>query len=278
MAPPLAPRAKARPGRAFGPAAGPPAGAAPVARISRRPQHEHVKIYGLIVDPRATLRPFPTVATEDADLLDPLPGVNDVIDFGRFKGVTFAVMAADAGNDWYNVWVLEQTLACKESTCPGLFRYAYFLYSLVQASHRYAVSTLIKRAADEEAGLDPMHVEQGRQPPPLPYGINHYSAPVIVNVQFGHDPTSIHNQECSVMVADESAEDVSAYEVDEEPGLAVLDTACGKTMNGAEWRSSFEQELQKWGLTPVAEARTQTFRGVGGSTVSRESITWPVGI
>ena len=80
------------------------------------------------------------------------------------------------------------------------------------------------------------------------------------------------------MVADESAEDVSAYEVDDEPGLAVLDTACGKTMNGAEWRSSFEQELQKRRLTPVAEDRTQTFRGVGGSTVSRESITWPVGI
>ena len=84
------------------------------------------------------------VAPEDLDLLDPLPGVSDVIDSGRFKGVTYAVMASDAGNDWYNVWVLEQTLACKESTCPGLFRYAYFLYSLVQPSHRYSVSTLTK--------------------------------------------------------------------------------------------------------------------------------------
>ena len=141
---------------------------APVARISRRPQHERVKIYGLIVDPRATLRPFPTVAPEDRVLLDPLPSVTDVIDFGRFKGVTFAVMASDVANDWYNMWVLEQTVACKESTCPGLCRYAYFLYSLVQSSHRYAVSTLMKRAADEAQGLDPMKVEQGRQPPPLP--------------------------------------------------------------------------------------------------------------
>ena len=65
---------------------------------------------------------------------------------------------------------------------------------------------------------------------------------------------------------------------DEEIGLAVLDSACQKTMHGRAWRLSMEHELAKLGLSPVNRASRQSFRGIGGSTKSVRLVTFPVGV
>ena len=58
--------------------------------------------------------------------------------------------------------------------------------------------------------------------------------------------------------------------IDDQPGLAVLDTACDKSMHGCQWRERFELELAERGLTVTRKESTGTFSGVGGVRTARD--------
>ena len=57
-------------------------------------------------------------------------------------------------------------------------------------------------------------------------------------------------RECSVMMAgDDDEAPAEAPRPLDDPGLAVLDTGCGGTMNGEVWADEFKNELERRGLT-----------------------------
>ena len=65
---------------------------------------------------------------------------------------------------------------------------------------------------------------------------------------------------------------------DDPPGLAILDTACQRTMNGSRWRARYEAELKERGFEATVQPTTCTITGVGGSTTAQEAVRWPVGL
>ena len=57
---------------------------------------------------------------------------------------------------------------------------------------------------------------------------------------------------CSVMAADHHDESFEAYNLEqEEPGLAVIDTACGKLVHGDVWRTQFLDALSARGFDTI---------------------------
>ena len=59
---------------------------------------------------------------------------------------------------------------------------------------------------------------------------------------------------------------IVAYQADvDEPGLAVLDTGCSRTMNGSHWAESFSAALAERGLQGVARQVNCSVLGVGGT-------------
>ena len=82
--------------------------------------------------------------------------------------------------------------------------------------------------------------------------------------------------ECSIMAVT-AAQEIEAYATGgDPPGLAVLDTACGCTMNGEIWAEKYRAALQLRGLAPTEEACKHNFRGIGGRTTSTTRCIWPV--
>ena len=72
---------------------------------------------------------------------------------------------------------------------------------------------------------------------------------------------------------------IVAYQADvDEPGLAVLDTGCSRTMNGSHWAESFSAALAERGLQGVARQVNCSVLGVGGTIQATVDMRWPVGI
>ena len=83
--------------------------------------------------------------------------------------------------------------------------------------------------------------------------------------------------ECSIMAVETIAEETEVLaNVDDPPGLAALDTACGCTMNGEIWAEKYRAALQVRGLAPTEEACKHNVRGIGGRTTSTTRCIWPV--
>ena len=89
------------------------------------------------------------------------------------------------------------------------------------------------------------------------------------------DPDAEEAEEVDQLMA---AKDVPPRVAADPPGLAVLDSACQMTMHGAGWRVLLEEALAKRGLAPRRRAVRQRFRGIGGTTISDEVVSFPVGI
>ena len=101
-----------------------------------------------------------------------------------------------------------------------------------------------------------------------------------VNVRYADG--TVQRQECSVMMltCDDDQSVSEAYRLDDGdlPGLAVLDTACARTVHGRAWREAFEGAVLPIGLILDVKPCRQKFVGVGGDTMSTSLVTFPVGI
>ena len=65
---------------------------------------------------------------------------------------------------------------------------------------------------------------------------------------------------------------------EDEPGLAVVDTACGSTMHGDAWRRKFANSLAEKELMCAYTGARKHFSGIGGKTISSRLYRFPVGI
>ena len=74
-------------------------------------------------------------------------------------------------------------------------------------------------------------------------------------------------------------QEVAVYRADvDTPGLAIVDRACQRTMNGLDWRVTFGAELGKRGLRGLSRPTVCSITGVGGTATATEVVTWPVGL
>jgi hypothetical protein len=161
-----------------------------------------------------------------------------------------------------------------------------------KAFNLYQVVNMPFNHARRHAGQETKRPSDCQGPIPMEQDVVHFSTvfnnpSIVVNVQISEDDPHLEQQECPVMVtaaadevSDEDSETPEAFVVDpdEEPGLAILDTACSRTIHGEVWRKKFEEALSARNLQPSVKAKTQVFRGVGGKITSKEVATFPVGV
>ncbi len=86
---------------------------------------------------------------------------------------------------------------------------------------------------------------------------------------------------CSVMMTEDQYDDsLNVYTCtdDDPPGLAVLDTACRKTMHGTPWRERVQPLFEARELKARFSEGVGSFSGVGGSAQSVYEVEFPVGI
>ena len=85
---------------------------------------------------------------------------------------------------------------------------------------------------------------------------------------------------CTVMMAnetDKTAEVLTSTQGD-PPGLAVIDTACQRTMHGPQCKSRFVEGLRALGLSHAEQPTTKSYTGIGGSMPASTVDRFPAGI
>ena len=110
-----------------GPSATTPSG--PVTKIvcGEAPE-QRAWIYGICVAPSLDLPPFPSLAAEDAYILQPLPGDGQLLDnTSPFPGRSFEDVAASAECSWWCAQVLNFALQ-NNPMRPEIYVFAFYLY------------------------------------------------------------------------------------------------------------------------------------------------------
>ena len=62
------------------------------------------------------------------------------------------------------------------------------------------------------------------------------------------------------------------------PGLAILDSGCNRTMHGDQWCTAFEEKLAEFDLKPTLRKKKQLFKGIGGHSESKVVKGFAIGI
>ena len=252
----------------------------PVARIIRAERQEvRAWIYSVCVSPSEPLPPFPTLAEEDQDILQPLPSDAHLLDhLTTYAGRSFEDAASSSDSAWFCAQVLNHALS-NQPMQPEVYRFAFYLSGRLQLV-RQSVERAHREGADSSASkraIDPDNMVTRRQ----------------IRVPVAMDPQRLDvvtEQGCDVMMvtaADEEKEESDgecvvpfAYVTSEDdpPGLAILDSGCTKTMHGTHWAQTFEKELERLGLPYKTKAHKQVFKGVGGQITSEIAKVYPIGL
>ena len=250
--------------------------AAPVARIVRHETMEQkIWVYGVCVSASLELPPFPQLAAEDLDILQPVPADEHVLGTSSpFAGRLYVDVASSSECSWWCTQVIGFALG-NHPMRPDIYAFGFYLYGRL---------TLIREAVVrmQGAGTDPR--KRVHRPEDM-VSTRQLRVPVAMDPQRLDITTE---QDCDVMMvvpgspSDSGGEEVIphsyvASELD-PPGLAILDSGCTKTMHGAAWAKRFEAELEKLGLNFEVRHKTQTFKGVGGHIQSDVVKVYPVGL
>ena len=252
----------------------------PVARIIRAERQEvRAWVYAVCVSTSDPLPPFPTLAEEDQDILQPLPSDAHLLGaLTPYAGRSFEDAASSADSAWFCAQVLNHALS-NQPMQPEVYRFAFYLYGRLQLV-KQSVERASQHGSEGAAGkrnIDPDNMVTRRQ----------------IRVPVAMDPQRLDvvtEQDCDVMmVTNEAVEGEPldddcvvpfAYVTSEEdpPGLAILDSGCTKTMHGTHWARAFEKELERLGLPFKTRAVRQTFKGVGGQITSEFAKIYPIGL
>ena len=238
-----------------------------VARIVRAPEHQ-VWLYGVHLAEGVALPPFPELAPEDLDILQPLPSDSTVMDEGPFKGWSFVHMATRFEAENFCGQALQMALR-NEPMSPYTFKLAFYLFGRVKIAYDHG-HRMIKdgKVNENKRPSNPDDMKESRT----------------IQVPIRYDPydhRTLDLQECQVMMTEDATPDfLDAFAVNDEdpPGLAILDSGCTRTMHGTKWAEKFEQELMKIPLCPRLKQKRQLFRGIGGDIESNVVKVFPVGI
>ena len=248
-----------------------------VARIVRGdPLEQRVWIYGVCLAPSLELPPFPTLADEDSDILQPLPSDGQLLDnTSPFPGRSFEDVASSAECSWWCAQVLTFALQINNPMRLEIYVFAFFLYGRLKLVR----DSLVRLHG---AGSDPQNKR-----------VFHPSDMVTtrqLRIPVAMDPSRLDvvaEHDCDVMMvteAEDQAEDTETLEDDavtsdaDPPGLAILDSGCTKTTHGSVWATRFEAELGKLGLAFTTQKKKQVFKGVGGQIVSNVVKIYPIGL
>ena len=238
-----------------------------VAKIVRAPEHQ-VWLYGVHLAEGVPLPPFPELAPEDLDILQPLPSDSTVMDEGQFKGWSFVHMATRFEAENFCGQALQMALR-NEPMSPFTFKLAFYLFGRGKIAYDHG-HRMIKDGKVNE-NKRPSNPDDMRE-----------SRTIQVPIRYDpYDHRTLDLQECQVMMTEDATPDfLDAFAVNDEdpPGLAILDSGCTRTMHGTKWAEKFEQELMKIPLCPRLKQKRQLFRGIGGDIESNVVKVFPVGI
>ena len=238
-----------------------------VAKIVRATR-QRVWLYGIMIAPDVDLPPLPELASEDMDILQPLPHDEEQInDGGPFQGHYFRDVAESLASEGYCKSVMGHVLR-NEPSGPEIFRFAFYLYGrlrLVKASaERMTKPSKEEGEAKGKRSTDPDDMKAVRKIlAPLQYDID--------------DGNTVNVHECEVMMVSPDEESY-ALSAEDPPGLAILDSGCTRTMHGKSWAEQMEKELVSRGLSSSKRVKNQIFRGIGGKIESKHVRVFPVGI
>ena len=243
----------------------------PKAKIVYEPKVE-VWLYGVKLSLENEIPLLPELSAEDQHILQPLPGDTTTFTLGRMRGWPFHEVASRPECQDHCRYILLSALKGKPLS-PEDYRFAFYLYgrlTLVKA----AGTRLMKTCAGDTQQISKRTASPGDMTT---------SRLIVAPLQYDiADPSSINVHYCDVMMAEaeENDEETYAYLLAEydDPGLAILDSGCTRTMHGTQWAISYEQALLQLGLRSKTREKIQKFRGVGGETTSNLVRIFPVGI
>ncbi|CAE7616057.1 RE2, partial [Symbiodinium sp. CCMP2592] len=255
----------------------------PVARIVRSElQPLRAWVYGVCLSTATELPKFPELATEDQDILMPLP--SEVTLCGTeppFCGSTFGQVSSCAESAWCCSQVMTFALG-NNPMHPDVYRFAYFLYCKLKLLREAMVYS--QHAGDAREGL-----KRDLLPGDM---VTKRTLRVPVCMDPAH-PELVVEHDCEVMVQEvidslpEPDGEVSpggwvpenfTTAPEDPPGLVILDSGCTRTMHGSGWAEGFESQLRALGLAVHEVEKTQRFRGVGGMSLSTVTKIFPIGI
>ena len=251
-------------------------GARPVARIIHK-GNAAAWLYGFRLNPFEELPPFPDLQPEDLHILQPLPGDMSAFSDGPFAGRSYVEVASYASPEFmhYNASILEMALRNKPMAAE-VYRYAFYLYGRLTLVNSAALRILKSESAH------PTDQDLSQALKKRTQDIDAMQTSRCIQVPLQYDPgdlSAVNIHYCDVMMVDDQDAELAFVLTDQDqPGLAILDSGCTRTMHGSEWASTFEKSLAERGLSPKIKQKVQRFRGVGGETVSKVVKIYLVGI
>eukprot|EP00435_Cladocopium_sp_Y103_P024701 s85_g6.t1 len=229
--------------------------------------------YGVLITPGVDLPDFPLLASDDQDILQPLPGDNTPCGPETpYEGYTFCQVASSPEAAVYCHHTLLMVLENKP-VVPEIYRLAFYLYGRAKLLHS-AITRMWKagefRPLKRPSSPDEMLAQRSIR------------VPLCFDIHFP-EAVQVHDFEVMMVGDDPNPGDRLGFETyasddSDPPGLAILDSGCTRTMPGTEWSDLFEAELAKIGLSSRKRLKKQSFRGVGGQIASDTVKIFPIGI
>lgn len=244
----------------------------PKAKIVYEPKVE-VWLYGVKLSMDKEIPPLPELSAEDQHILQPLPGDQTTFSLGRMRGWPFQEVASRPECQDHCRYILLSALKGKPLS-PEDYRFAFYLYGRLMLV-KGAGTRMMKTCAG-----DTQQISKRTASPSDMSTTRMIVAPLQYDIA---DPSSINIHYCDVMMTEDANydnEEPYAYLLAEydDPGLAILDSGCTRTMHGTQWSTAYEQALMQFGLRSKTREKVQKFRGVGGETTSSLVRIFPIGI
>eukprot|EP00435_Cladocopium_sp_Y103_P024596 s4511_g6.t1 len=252
-----------------------PASGPKTAKIVRAQNQEpRFWAYGIYIAPGVDPPEFPVLATEDQDVLQPLP--SDQTPCGPetpYAGYTFEQVSSSPEASAFCTQTLMSAMQDQPMT-PDHFRLAFYLYGRAKLLH--SAVTRMWKSGQPRVSKRPQHPDEM---------IAHrcIRVPLCLDI---HHPEVIQVHDFEVLMTEDDPNAGDRLDLDfnfaatpsDPPGLAILDPGCTRTMHGENWSKSFEAELGKLGLSSRRRLKHQSFKGVDGEIASNTVKVFPIGI